>query len=133
MSREAINSPEYNVPIDGFSQVIVGRPGETTLYVSGLTSRMADGTIVGEGDIAVQARQVLENMTKILQTAGATLDDVVQIRGYVTDITQWDAIESVWRNYWGEVWPASTLVQIDRLFDQKQMIEMEAVARIEAR
>jgi hypothetical protein len=47
VSLEAINSQEYSVPIDGFSQDIVGRPAETTLYVSGLTSGMADGTIVG--------------------------------------------------------------------------------------
>ncbi len=90
MGREAINSPQYHVPIDGFSQIIVGRPGESTL------------------------------------------DDVVQIRSYVTDIGRWDEIEPVWRSYWGEVWPASTLVQIDRLFDERQMIEMEAVARIKA-
>lgn len=133
MSRNAINSPAYHVPIAGFSQIIVGRPGESTLYVSGLTSRTADGTIVGVGDMASQARQVLENMKNILQAAGATLDDVVQIRTYVTDITEWEAIESVWRGYWGEVWPASTLVQIDRLFDERQMIEMEAIARIEPR
>ena len=132
MGRDAINSPDYQVPIDAFSQIIVGRPGETTLYVSGLTSRTADGTIVGEGDMAIQARQVLENMTNILGAAGATLDDVVQIRTYVTDITQWDAIERVWRGHWGDVWPASTLVQINRLFDELQMIEMEAIARIEA-
>ena len=132
MGRDAINSPEYGVPIDGFSQVILGRPGETTLYVSGLTSRTADGTIVGVGNMASQARQVLENMSNILRSAGATLADVVQIRTYVTDITQWDSIEPIWRGYWGDVWPASTLVQIDRLFDQEQMIEMEAIARIEA-
>ena len=132
MGREAINSPQYHVPIDGFSQIIVGRPGESTLYVSGLTSRTADGTIVGVGDMALQAGQVLENMTNILHAAGATLDDVVQIRSYVTDIGRWDEIEPVWRSYWGEVWPASTLVQIDRLFDERQMIEMEAVARIKA-
>ena len=132
MGREAINSPQYHVPIDGFSQIIVGRPGESTLYVSGLTSRTADGTIVGVGDMALQASQVLENMTNILHAAGATLDDVVQIRSYVTDIGRWDEIEPVWRSCWGEVWPASTLVQIDRLFDERQMIEMEAVARIKA-
>ena len=133
MTRKAINSDEYDVPIDGFSHMIVGLPGETTLYVSGLTSRTADGTIVGLGDMAVQARQVMENMAKILDAAGATLDDVRQIRTYVTDITKWDSIEQVWRDYWGEQWPASTLVQIARLFDERQMIEMEAIARVPAK
>ncbi len=131
MGRKAINSPEYHVPIDGFAQIITSEPDTATLYVSGLTSRTADGTIVGIDDMAAQARQVLVNMTRVLEAAGAALDDVVQIRTYVTDITQWDVIEPVWREYWGEVWPASTLMQIDRLFDPRQMIEMEAIARVE--
>lgn len=133
MGRKAINSPDYHVPIYGFSQVIVAEPSTRTLYVSGLTSRTADGTIVGIDDMAAQARQVLVNMANVLRAAGATLEDVVQIRTFVTDITRWDLIEPVWREYWGEVWPASTLVQIERLFDPRQMIEMEAVARIEPR
>ena len=130
MTRDAVNSPDYAVPIKGFSQVIVGHPGETTLYMSGLTSRDANGTIVGIGDMVAQTRQVVENMKNILASAGATLDDVVQIRTYVTDITTWDAIDSVWRGCWGDVWPASTLVQVSSLFDPRQMIEMEAIARI---
>ncbi len=129
--RKALNSPDYHVPIDGFSQIIVGEATGRTLYVSGLTSRTSDGTIVGVGSMAAQARQVMENMKVVLAAAGATLDHVVQIRTYVTDISSWDDIEKVWRGYWGEAWPASTLVQIDRLFDPTQMIEMEAIARIE--
>ena len=130
MTRDAVNSSAYDVPIEGFSQLIVGRPGETTLYVSGLTARDAEGTIVGIGDAVAQTRQVLENMKNVLASAGASLDDVVQIRTYVTDITTWDAVEPVWREYWGEVWPASTLVEIRRLFDDRQLIEMEAIARV---
>lgn len=132
VTRHAINSADYDVPIEGFSHVILGRPGETTLYVSGLTSRTADGTIVGIGDMAAQARQVMENMKNILAAAGASLEDIRQIRTYVTDITQWDSIEPVWRGYWGDQWPASTLVEIARLFDERQMIEMEAIARVAA-
>jgi enamine deaminase RidA (YjgF/YER057c/UK114 family) len=132
MPRRAINSPDYDVPIAGFSQVIVGEVGHTPLYVSGLTARTADGTIVGEGDLEAQTRQVCENMRNVLAAAGATLDDVVQIRTFVRDITQWEVLESVWRGYWGEVWPASTLVQISRLYDERQLIEMEAVALVES-
>ncbi|MXW56114.1 MAG: RidA family protein [Gemmatimonadales bacterium] len=130
VGRKAINSPEYHVPIDGFAHIIAAEGDTSTLYVSGLTSRTADGTIVGIDDMAAQARQVLVNMANVLDSAGATLDDVVQIRTYVTDITLWDVIEPVWREQWGDVWPASTLVQIERLFDPRQMIEMEAIARI---
>lgn len=130
VTRNVVNSSAYDVPIKGFSQVIVGRPGEITLYVSGLTARDADGTIVGIGDVVRQTRQVFENMKSVLASAGATLDDVVQIRTYVVDITTWDVIDPVWRRYWGKVWPASTLVEVRRLFDERQLIEMEAIARI---
>ena len=131
MARQAINSPEYKVPLDGFSHIITAPPGLAPLYVSGLTSRRGDGEIVAVGDMRGQARQVMENMRNVLFAANATLDDVVQIRTFVTDITEWDAIEEVWREYWGDHWPASTLVQIERLYDERQMIEMEAVALVE--
>lgn len=131
MSRRAINSADYSVPVDGFSQVVVGRTDATALFVSGITARRADGSIEAEGDMAGQTRQVMENMKRILETAGANLGDVVQIRTFVTDITRWVEIENVWREYWGEVWPASTLVEITRLFDRLQMIEMEAIALID--
>jgi enamine deaminase RidA (YjgF/YER057c/UK114 family) len=130
MPRTAINSPDYTVPIDGFSQVVIGTPGAQSLFVSGLTARSRDGSIVAPDDMAGQARQVLENLRTVVEAAGATLDDVVQIHTYVTDITLWDDIESVWRDYWGRVWPASTLVQIERLFDERMMIEMDATALI---
>ena len=131
MPRRAINSPDYNVPIEGFSQIIVGKPGFTPLFVSGLTSRTENGTIVGVGNFEAQARQVCENLKNVLEAAGATLEDVVQIRTYVRDITQWDVLESVWRGYFGDVWPASTLVQISRLYDERQLIEMEAIALVD--
>jgi enamine deaminase RidA (YjgF/YER057c/UK114 family) len=134
MSRQALNSPDYHVPIDGFSQVVEVPTGARLLMVSGLTSRTADGTIVGVGDPTAQMRQIFENLRVILASAGCTLDDVVSIRTYVTDIGVWDQIDPVWREHWGEVWPASTLVQISRLFDERQLIELEAtVAKKEDR
>ena len=102
------------------------------LFVSGLTSRTADGTIVGVDDVAVQMRQVFENMRLILADAGASLNDVVQIRTFVRDIAQWSRIEPIWSEYWGQTWPASTLVQVARLFDERQLVEMEAVAVVGA-
>jgi enamine deaminase RidA (YjgF/YER057c/UK114 family) len=126
--RDAINSPDYHVPIHGFSQVVRGRPGSTPLFVSGLTARLADGTIVAEGDVAGQLAQILENLRRILAEAGATLDDVVSIRTYVIDIRTWDSIEPVLRRFWGDVWPSSTLVEVQRLFDPRHLIEVESIA-----
>jgi len=129
MARHAINSARYHVPIAGFSQIIpVETDGARLLFLSGLTSRTFDGVIVAEGDMEGQVRQIMANMSAILAEAGATLDDVVQMRTFTTDITAWSAVEVVWRDCWGETWPASTMVQISRLFDERQMIEIEAVA-----
>ena len=128
--REAINSPDYHVPIDGFSHAIRGRPGATPLFLSGLTARTVDGTIVAEGDVAGQLTQILENMQAILSQAGASLDDVVSIRTYILDIEKWDDLEPVMRRFWGDVWPASTLVEVRRLFDPRHLVEMESVALV---
>jgi 2-iminobutanoate/2-iminopropanoate deaminase len=131
MPRRAINSRGYHVPVDGFSQMVAAPARGTFLFVSGLTARTADGSIVHVGDYAGQTRQVLENMRTILAEAGATLDDVVQIHTYLRDIEQWPAVQSVWEELWGPVYPASTAVQISRLWDERQLIEMEAVALVD--
>jgi enamine deaminase RidA (YjgF/YER057c/UK114 family) len=86
--------------------------------------------MVAEGDYGGQMRQILENIKTVLAEAGATMDDVVQIRTFIVDITKWDEINAVWAEYWGPSYPASTLVQISRLYDERQLIEMEAVASI---
>lgn len=128
MARRALNTPRYRVPIPGFSHVIQAPARGDLLFVSGLTSRAPDGAIVHVGDLGGQTRRVLENMRAVLAAAGATLDDVVQIRTFVRDVRRWPEIETVWAEYWGPVWPASTLVEIRRLYDPRQLIEMEAIA-----
>ncbi len=128
MPRHTINSPDYQVPIQGFSQVVEAPASGRLLFVSGLTSRDARGEIVAVGDVAGQARQVLERMAAVLKAAGADLDDVVQIRTYVRDMEDWPVIEAVWREVWSEPWPASTCVEVSRLHDLRQLIEMDAIA-----
>ena len=86
---------------------------------------------MAEGDVAGQLTQILDNMTVILAEAGATLDDVVSIRTYILDIARWDDLEPVMRRFWGDVWPASTLVEVRRLFDPRHLIEMESVALVD--
>jgi len=133
VARRAVNSPGYHVPIRGFSQVVLAPDGKRLAFVSGLTARTADGTIVHVGDVGGQTRQVLENLRAVLSAAGATLDDVVQIRTYVRDVSHWSRIQEVWERFWGDVWPASTLVEVRRLYDERQLIEMEAVAAVGSR
>jgi 2-iminobutanoate/2-iminopropanoate deaminase len=133
MPRTALNSPDYEVPVPGFTQVVSVPPGGTTLYVSGLTARTPDGEIASLGDVGGQARQVLRNLQTVLANAGATLDDVVQIRTFVRDLAQWPAIGEAYGEAWGETWPASTIVEINRLYDDRQLIELEVVAVVGSR
>ena len=131
MPRRSIDSPRYHVPVAGFSQMIAAPARGTFLFVSGLTARTGDGTIVHVGDLGGQTRQVIENMRTILAEADATLDDVVQIHTYLRDIERWPEVQAVWAEAWGAVYPASTAVQVSRLWDERQLIEMEAVALVD--
>jgi len=128
MPRHAHTSPDYRVPIPGFSQVVEAPASGRLLWVSGLTSRDEEGQIVAVGDLAAQTRQVLTRMEAVLAAAGASLDDVVQIRTYLVDMEGWPEVEAVWRTVWTEPWPASTCVEVSRLHDPRQLIETDAVA-----
>jgi len=128
MPRQALNSPDYGVPIAGFAHVVEAPADGRLLFVSGLTARDATGAIVGVGDIEAQARQVFRNIEAVLLAAGATMDDLVQIRTYIRDIRDWPVVEEVWREFLSEPWPASTLVEISRLSDVRQLIETDAIA-----
>ncbi len=128
MPRRAVNSPEYRVPIPGFSQMIEAAADGRLLFVSGITARDEEGRIVGVGDVEAQTRQVLRRMAGILEAGGASLDDVVQVRTYLRDMEHWPRVEEVWREVWRDPWPASTCVEVSRLHDRRQLVETDAIA-----
>jgi len=121
---------DYEVPITGFTSYTTAQGPGTLVFVSGITSRGAGGEIRAPGDVGGQAEQILRTMTGLLAEAGGTLRDVRQIRTYVLDIDSWPQIEEVWRRHWPDSFPASTLVQVGRLFDARQLIETDAIAFI---
>jgi enamine deaminase RidA (YjgF/YER057c/UK114 family) len=100
------------------------------LFLAGQVSTDRDGNVLGEGDMAVQARQVLENMRAGLASQGANFSNVVKITIYTTDIDAYIQTGAIRREYWGEIAPASTLVQIDRLARPVFLVEIEATAII---
>ena len=131
-TRNAVNSSRYLVPVPSFTQSVVVPPGGTTIYVSGITARQADGRIVGVGDVEAQARQVLESIQVILAESGATLDDVVQMLTHVRHADDIEKISAVRREFFGEPLPTSTTVEVSRLFDPDQLLEITVTAVIPA-
>jgi 2-iminobutanoate/2-iminopropanoate deaminase len=128
VSREPLNIPEYHVPVAGFTQAVTVSKVERMIFVSGLTARQADGSVASVGDAAGQARAALTSLQRMLEAAGASLDDVVRIVTYLTDIEDHPAVHAVRREFFGDEPPASTSVGVVRLYDERQLVEIEATA-----
>ena len=129
---DAVASADYLVPISGFTNFTIAEGAGRLVFVSGITSRSADGEILAPGDVGGQAEQILKSLGRLLASAGGRLSDIMQIRTYVMDIDCWSQIEPVWHRYWPDRLPASTMVQVSRLFDARQLIETDAIAFIPA-
>ena len=127
MAKEVLVSPNLPIPAGIMSQGIK-TPAGNMVFVSGQVSRNAQGEIVGVGDIEAQTRQVLENVKAVLAQGGATLDDVVKVTVFVTDVGDYAAIHKVRGEYFKSDYPASTMVEVKALVNPDLKIEIEAIA-----
>lgn len=116
-------------PVVGYSRAVVAGPW---IEVSGTTSTR-DGALVHGGDVYAQTRQALANIAAALAQAGATLEDVVRTRIYVTDISRWVDVGRAHGEVFGDIRPATTMVEVARLLDPEMLVEIEARAYVEAR
>ena len=98
------------------------------LFVSGCAPVDADGRLVGGDDVAAQARQVFENVGRVLAAAGAAPRHVVKVTVFLTDVDERPAINPVRQEFFGDARPASTLVEVSRLPIPGARVEVEAVA-----
>ena len=122
---ERINPPGVHTPQANYSHVTkVGN----TLFVSGQLPLAQDGTVVGVGDAEAQAEQCYRNIKAIVEHCGGTLDDVVKITQYITDLEYRPLVSRPRDRYLGTPGPASTLVVIKGLAIPECLVEIEAVA-----
>ncbi|MFB6268630.1 MAG: RidA family protein [Halobacterium sp.] len=124
MQRRVSSGTEWEDMV-GYSRAV--RTGDE-VRVAGTTATDDDGSVVAPGDPYEQTAHAIELVADALEEAGASLEDVVRTRLFVTDIDDWEAVGRAHGEAFGDVRPASTMVEVNRLIDDDLVVEVEAVA-----
>lgn len=125
MSRQNISGTSPWEPRGGYSRAV--RIGDH-VWVAGTTATDSNGDLVGVGDAAMQTRQAFANVARALEAAGASLDQVVRTRMYVTRIADAEAVAAAHGALFRDIRPASTLVGVSALVAPEMLVEVEAEA-----
>ncbi len=128
MPRTQISTDRVGRPSGHFSQAITADARGRLVFISGMTSKRADGTIAGVGDIEAQTRQTCENVKAAVEAAGGTMADICRVDVYVKSMADFDVIHRVRRQYFPDPPPASTMVQITGFTHPDYLVEINAIA-----
>jgi 2-iminobutanoate/2-iminopropanoate deaminase len=130
VTREEIRVEGLAEPISHFADAV--RAGDL-LFVSGVVAVDGDGELVGGDDIVAQARQVFENLARVLEAGNCGFEDVVKVTVFLTDVDDRPRINPLRKEVFGDARPASTLVEVSRLAVPGAKVEIEAVALVPPR
>jgi len=130
MERINVSTNTRWEPTVGYSRAVRIGPH---IWISGTTATDESGKLVGHGDAHAQATQILRNVEHALERLDAALADVVRTRMYVTRIDDWEAVGRAHGQFFAEIRPASTLVEVSRLVDPHMLVEIEVDAFIAER
>jgi len=126
--RQNISSGTSWETIAGFSRAV--RIGNV-IHVSGTTATDENGSVVGLNDPHAQTTYIIRKIERALNQAGASLSDVIRTRIYVTDVNQWEMVARAHGEFFNEIRPANTLVEVSALVGEGYLVEMEAEAVIQ--
>ena len=132
MAKQQIRTKRVGEPVAHFSQAVSIEARGKLVFVSGMTARRPDGSIAGIGDIEAQTRQVCENIRSAVEAAGGTLDDVCRVDVYLRNIGDRERVNKVRREFFHSPPPASTLVEVAKLASPEFLVEISALALVQA-